>query len=111
MPNLKIVKVWTFASDSNPNKKYETLQYENGSTSCNCMGWTRKVAADGTRTCKHTRLVHQGIADSECLATTSYQAEMPDFNKIPSMIQLPTKGKKKAKGGNITAARRKFNFD
>jgi len=72
--NKTIAKVWTFTSDSNPSKSYETLQYTDGSTSCNCLGWTRRVAADGSRTCKHTRLVDQGLADSRCVATTDYQS-------------------------------------
>ena len=45
--NKQITRVWTFASDSNPNLEYETLQYADGSTSCNCKGWTRRVAPDG----------------------------------------------------------------
>ena len=39
----EISRVWTFASDSNPNIKYETLQYDDGTSSCNCKGWTRRV--------------------------------------------------------------------
>ena len=70
--NKNITKVWTFASDSNPNIEYETLQYLDGSTSCNCMGWTRRVAADGTRSCKHTRSVEMGTADANCIATHNY---------------------------------------
>ena len=62
-----IAKVWTFASSSGSNT-YETLQYNDGSTSCECPGWTRRVAADGSRSCKHTRLVDQGIADSHCVS-------------------------------------------
>jgi hypothetical protein len=68
----KIIKVWTFKSDSNPDKSYETLQYDDESTSCNCMGWTRRVAADGSRTCKHTRLVDQGLADGEAVSFKDY---------------------------------------
>ena len=45
----QITKVWTFASDSNPNVEYETLECSDGSKSCNCPGWTRRVAADGSR--------------------------------------------------------------
>lgn len=67
-----IAKVWTFGSSSNPNKSYETLQYTDGSTSCNCPGWTRRVAADGSRSCKHTRFVDQGIADSEASSHVDY---------------------------------------
>ena len=71
--NKNISNVWTFASDSNPHIEYETLQYVDGTKSCNCMGWTRRVAADGSRSCKHTRYVDMGIADQNCTATHSYQ--------------------------------------
>ena len=60
----QITRVWSFASDSNPNIEYETLQYTDGTTSCNCMGWTRRVAVDGTRSCKHTRYVVSGTRDA-----------------------------------------------
>ena len=50
-----ISQAWTFGSDSNPDVQYETLRYTDGSTSCNCRGWTQRVATDGTRSCKHTR--------------------------------------------------------
>lgn len=61
-----IVKSWTFRSNSNPNKTYETLQYSDGDTSCNCRGWT--YAKNGTRSCTHTRKVDQGLADREALS-------------------------------------------
>jgi hypothetical protein len=67
-----VAKVWTFPSSSNPTKNYETLQYTDDTTSCNCPGWTRRVAADGSRTCKHTRLVDQGLADSEATSYKDY---------------------------------------
>jgi predicted nucleic acid-binding Zn finger protein len=72
--NKQISKVWTFSSDSNPNTEYETLQYLDQTTSCNCPGWTRRVASDGTRSCKHTRYVDQGIADQNCTATHNYES-------------------------------------
>jgi hypothetical protein len=62
-----IAKTWWFESGSNPDKKYETLQYEDGTTSCNCMGWCRRVDPNGLRSCKHTRMVQSGMADSECV--------------------------------------------
>ena len=71
--NKQISKVWSFASDSNPNIEYQTLQYADGTTSCNCKGWTRRVAPDGSRSCKHCRLVDMGTADDHCIATHSYQ--------------------------------------
>ena len=67
-----VARVWEFASASNPNKKHEALQYTDGSTSCNCMGWTRKVAADGTRTCRHVRMIDMGTADQECSGQHDY---------------------------------------
>lgn len=51
--------MWTFESSSG-SKTYETLKWNDGSTSCDCMGWCRRVAADGSRTCKHTRSVEAG---------------------------------------------------
>ena len=72
-----ITKVWTFPSGSAPGKTYETLQYNDGTTSCACPGWTRRVAADGTRSCKHTRLIDMGRADYVCVASKDYQAVKP----------------------------------
>ncbi len=66
--NKDIRQVWTFPSDSNPNVNYETLQYVDETTSCNCKGWTRRVAGDGTRSCKHTRYIDMGVADQHCSA-------------------------------------------
>jgi hypothetical protein len=67
-----VAKVWEFASSSNPNNKYETLQYTDGSTSCNCPGWTRRVDATGNRSCKHTRMVDMGSAERESSAFHDY---------------------------------------
>src|ERR1035441_3667731 len=73
----QIHRVWTFVSDSNPNIEYETLQYTDGTTSCNCKGWTRRVAQDGSRSCKHCRLVDMGTADNHCTATHNYEPQQP----------------------------------
>lgn len=75
--NQAIRQVWTFRSDSNPDTEYQTLQYTDGRTSCQCKGWTRRVAADGSRSCKHTRWVDLGMADQHCLATHNYDAQKP----------------------------------
>lgn len=80
----KQITVWTFSSDSNPNKTYETLLYSDNTTSCNCPGWTQRVGHDGSRTCKHTRLVDQGIADQESVSNHSYQP-----GSAPQKIQTP----------------------
>jgi hypothetical protein len=83
----QISRVWTFASDSNPDIEYKTLQYLAGSTSCNCKGWTRRVAADGTRSCKHCRLVDMDIADQNCTATHSYETtQIPVTNAAGSAV-------------------------
>lgn len=72
-----ISQVWTFTSDSNPDINYETLRYTDQSMSCNCPGWTRRVAADGTRSCKYTRAVDMGTADQQSTASHSYEALKP----------------------------------
>ena len=45
-----------FASSSTAGKFYTALMYKDAkkSTSCSCPGWCRRVATDGSRTCKHT---------------------------------------------------------
>ena len=52
------IRRWTFPSSSNPDKSYETLQYDDGSLSCDCLGWCRRAV----RTCKHVRAVQCGEA-------------------------------------------------
>ena len=90
----QITRVWTFASDSNPDIEYETLQYSDGTTSCNCMGWTRRVAADGTRSCKHSRAVDMGIADHNCTATHNYTItkKRKDTNGKNHIFSIPRLG-------------------
>ena len=86
--NKTIGAAWRFASDSNPNRTYETLQYIDGSTSCNCKGWTQRVTADGKRSCKHTRSIDMGIADKESVSREKYAAikKMPVVSSAPVMI-------------------------
>ena len=93
----QITRVWSFASDSNPNIEYQTLQYQDGSTSCNCRGWTRRVAADGTRSCKHTRLVDMGTADANCTATHNYenQQKRKTTNGKNHFFEIPKLGQRK----------------
>src|SRR5436190_19422611 len=96
--NKPIRQVWTFSSDSNPSLEYETLQYSDGSTSCNCKGWTRRVASDGSRSCKHTRLVDMGVADQNCEATHNYQSQQPRkevTNAKRQIIKIPKLGHRK----------------
>jgi hypothetical protein len=77
-----VAKTWTFQSDSNTRVTYETLQYASGETSCNCPGWTRKVDAHGHRSCKHTRLVHQNLADKLSLAKIDYTESDPSLKRV-----------------------------
>ena len=102
-----IARCWEFASGSNPNKKYETLQYTDGSTSCNCMGWTRpRAAADGSRSCKHTRMVDMGAADRECTAQHDYtQTVTRQAPKASTPLAAP-KSKKKTSDHVIIPVRK-----
>ena len=76
MSSKKIQHVWIFESSSSDNS-HETLQYDDGSTSCSCPGWCKRVAPDGSRSCKHTRLVDLGRADSVAVSSHSYVLKTP----------------------------------
>ena len=71
MADKVITKLWVFASSSS-DKKHQTLQYDDGTISCGCPGWTRRCTAEGYRTCRHTRAVEAGTADSECFSSVDY---------------------------------------
>ena len=92
-----ISKVWAFPSDSNPSLEYETLQYTDGTTSCNCKGWTRRVASDGSRSCKHTRLVDMGAADVQCKSSHHYQPRKEKLihHAKTQLSQIPRLGQRK----------------
>ena len=70
-----VAKVWTFESSSNPDKTYETMQYTDLVTSCNCRGWINRVDARGNRSCTHTRMVDQGVADKRAISFHDYTKE------------------------------------
>lgn len=70
---MALVKTWTFESSSNPNKTYETQLHDGGNTSCNCPGWTKR----SIRTCKHTRMVEQGIADRYAVSVWESRLAVP----------------------------------
>ncbi|MEA3208557.1 MAG: hypothetical protein QOE70_1614 [Chthoniobacter sp.] len=72
MKTAALARCWTFVS-SKGDKRYQTLLYADGSTSCDCPGWCRRVAADGSRSCKHTRAVLMGAADRECESMHDYR--------------------------------------
>lgn len=90
-----IAKVWTFRSDSNANITYETLRYSDGSTSCSCKGWTRRIASNGSRSCKHTRSIDMGTADVECVSSHDYGQTEVNIEVGQTKIQIRTSGKVK----------------
>lgn len=71
-----IATLFVFESDSRPGKTYQSLQYTDGSTSCECPGWVfkRKSTVDGQRTCKHTRLIESGFGARSALRVVEYAA-------------------------------------
>ena len=71
MNSAAIAQCWTFTSSSGRGR-YQTLLYADGTTSCDCPGWCRRVAPDGSRTCKHTRSVLMGTANRECESKHDY---------------------------------------
>ena len=70
MSEKEIIKAWTFRS-GNGNGFYQTLQYSDSTTSCDCMGWTRRCK-NGHRSCKHTRSVDMNTADMLCERKVKY---------------------------------------
>ena len=97
-----ITRCWTFVS-SKGDRRYQTLLYADSSTSCDCPGWCRRVAADGTRSCKHTRSVLMGTAHQECEtshdyhvpATAPVSAAMPVHRVIAPVGQFGQLGRRK----------------
>lgn len=105
----KVAKCWWFKSNSNPNKTYETLQYVDGSTSCNCMGWTRggkRLDANGNRTCTHTRKVDAGIADQECTKSLVYEQTAQTVSMTSSVKHVAKRKSKKTQQVKAQPARK-----
>lgn len=106
----EIAQSWFFESSSGSGI-YETLQYVDDSTSCGCPGWTRRVDARGQRSCKHTRMVEQGVAnahaqsnktytpvrDQQRVAPTPRHVEPTPATPPPSRFRAKPKAKQKAK--------------
>jgi len=108
-----VAKTWNFESDSTPGKVYETIQYCDGSTSCNCKGWTqRKPGPDGLRTCNHTRRVDSGVADQSCVGTPQVYGSLTGGKKTTQYV-VPSKapaGKGKTVKVPAKPVTRKFDF-
>ena len=65
------------------DRRYQTLLYADGSTSCDCPGWCRRVAGDGSRSCRHTRSVLLGTADQECQSMHHHAGAAPTIAAAP----------------------------
>lgn len=100
-----IKKTWIFQSDSS-DKEYESILYTDGSTSCNCFGWCRKVQPDGSRTCKHVRAIEMNRADAQCVSSKDYSQSGP----APAPVQTK-QAPKKAKSDKAIPVARKIIWD
>lgn len=107
--NKAVAKCWWFQSGSNPDKTYETLQYTDESTSCNCPGWTRRVDAEGNRSCKHTRLVHADRADNEAEKFVDYTKSKP-LSPVTPFPKKPA-DRKKTKVARDATIKRKVQWE
>ena len=95
--NAAISKCWTFVS-SRGDRRYQTLLYADGSTSCDCPGWCRRVAGDGSRSCRHTRSVLMGSADRECESIHDYHDATParaGAAMVPVKVSFGQMGRRK----------------
>ncbi len=70
----EIATLFVFQSESNAAKQYQTLQYVDGSMSCDCPGWTfkKKTTSNGERTCKHLRFVEAGLGNVHAVKVVEY---------------------------------------
>ena len=84
-----VAKVWGFKSSSS-SKIHEARLYEDGTTSCNCRGWSQHVHADGSRACRHTRSVEGKTADFESEYCNDYtqSGQTKEVKKAPAKKAL-----------------------
>lgn len=102
-----IIATYWFRS-SNGATLYETLGYMDGTTSCNCPGWTRRVDEAGKRSCKHTRMVLAGLAGQHCERSMVLGKLMVN-ETVPT--PPPAVVRTARKSTNTDAPGRTFNFD
>lgn len=102
----EVAKVYAFGSSSG-SSTYQTILYVDGSTSCDCMGWTRRNPPGG-RHCKHTRAVDMGVAERDALSVKDYAAEARGrpYDRNSAMAAAARRGKTKTEPKG-----RKFDFD
>ena len=101
MSNLPVVYRKMFTSKSNPKNSYETLVYQDGSISCNCPGWTRRVdhSLGGLRECKHTMLLTELLKDGTISLDGSTSASSPVSSPVAASLK-----RNRVDGTNITIA-------
>lgn len=97
----KIRCTYWFDSSSSDNR-YETLEYENGTTSCNCPGWARRCV-NGVRTCKHTRSVQAGLGRQHAANFKEFNVTDPQLRTVlpPRGQSAPQKQDKNAKPAKL----------
>lgn len=99
-----IAVMYVFESESNPNKVYQTLHYTDGTTSCDCKGWTRRCV-NGQRTCRHTRLIECDMVPSDCKRVVY---DDPGIVNAPTITITPKPTKRQP---TTQHPRRKFDFN
>ena len=83
MPLLRRQPVRRLVKSSSSDKTYQTLLYDDQTTSCDCPGWTRRIQ----RSCRHTRSVDLGTADTEAINFHEYGTSAAADTKPASTVQ------------------------
>ena len=97
----EIAKSWMFASSSGSGI-YETILYVTGATSCNCKGWTSHLdKKTGQRSCKHTRMVEQGVADQAAESCHNYISDGASVLKAAAKLLGVEKSKPAGKVAGV----------
>jgi hypothetical protein len=91
-----IAFAYTFESSSGKGI-YTTLEYDNGSLSCDCPGWTRRVQPDGSRDCKHCRYVAMGLGKAQSIRWMDYSNGKNSFDKTMESPKTNVQNKRGAK--------------
>lgn len=100
----RIAVLYVFASESSPDKVYQTLQYTDGTTSCDCRGWINRCVG-GVRSCRHVRLVESGCAENNCKSRVVYSKRAQPLPPALPTAKLPSRRKT-----THTKPTRKFDF-
>lgn len=102
-----IAALYVFSSDTTPEKKYQTIQYTDGSTTCECPGWVykKKSLPNGERTCKHTRWIDCQLAEQHALRVERYAEAVR-----PVRVSLPA-GRTMRQDNLPNQRKRKFALD